>query len=443
VLVGYHRAWSPSSHTLVLAARSRDEVKLTNPDSLIPTLAKAADGTVTGANLLKFDQSYQSDLEAYSTEVQHLWQCEELSWVFGGRFQTGQADTFSRFVRDPLAFPPTLFKTTNATESLAAQGNTTDLERLSLYTYGQWQVLDPLRLAAGLSYDWLVFPQNIDLPPLRDGQRTEHQVSPKAGFIWTIQPQTHLRGVFARSLGGLYYDASVRLEPVQVAGFNQAFRSAIPESVLGQAPGAQFETWGLGLDHRFKTGTYLGVEGEILGAQGSRQPGVFDFVTRPATPGSVHEDLDYRERTVTVSVNQLLGEQWALGARYRLGDADLDGHWLELPIKFYPKLQLQDRAEGTLHQLWLYGLFNHRSGFFAKAESVWLAQSNRGYSPDQPGDDFWQFNFWVGYRFPRRVAELSVGLLNLTDRDYRLNPLNLHRELPRERTFAARLVVDF
>lgn len=44
-----------------------------------------------------------------------------------------------------------------------------------------------------------------------------------------------------------------------------------------------------------------------------------------------------------------------------------------------------------------------------------------------------------------RLAELqfSVGLLNITDQDYRLNPLNLRSELPRERTFVARLRFDF
>ena len=56
-----------------------------------------------------------------------------------------------------------------------------------------------------------------------------------------------------------------------------------------------------------------------------------------------------------------------------------------------------------------------------------------------PGDDFWQFHVTAGYRFLQRRAEVRVGILNLTDRDYRLNPLNLHLEAPRERTFTASL----
>jgi hypothetical protein len=34
-------------------------------------------------------------------------------------------------------------------------------------------------------------------------------------------------------------------------------------------------------------------------------------------------------------------------------------------------------------------------------------------------------------------------LLNLTDRDYHLNPLNLYSELPRERTLAASFKFNF
>ena len=81
--------------------------------------------------------------------------------------------------------------------------------------------------------------------------------------------------------------------------------------------------------------------------------------------------------------------------------------------------------------------FNCRCGLFSQFDTVWSRQSNRGYSPDIPGDDFWQFNVYAGYRFLQRRADLKVGLLNITDRDYQLNPLTLYSELPRERTLAA------
>ena len=65
-----------------------------------------------------------------------------------------------------------------------------------------------------------------------------------------------------------------------------------------------------------------------------------------------------------------------------------------------------------------------------------FSQSNRGYSPDIPGDTFWHFNLHFGYRFARRHAEARISILNLTERDYQLNPLNLYNEMLRDRTLA-------
>jgi outer membrane receptor protein involved in Fe transport len=87
----------------------------------------------------------------------------------------------------------------------------------------------------------------------------------------------------------------------------------------------------------------------------------------------------------------------------------------------------------------LSALYNHPSGFFAGAAALWSHQRNEGYSPDLPGDDFWQFNLEAGWRLFRRHVELRAALLNLTDQNYRLNPLNLTAELPRQRELALSL----
>jgi hypothetical protein len=52
--------------------------------------------------------------------------------------------------------------------------------------------------------------------------------------------------------------------------------------------------------------------------------------------------------------------------------------------------------------------YQHPSGFFAQLTD-WYSQSNTGYTPDRPGDDFWQQHLWLGWRFPRRQAELRPG----------------------------------
>ena len=192
-----------------------------------------------------------------------------------------------------------------------------NLDRISLYAYDYWQLLDSLQLTAGLTYDRLNYPVNSEITPVRSGDQDRAQVSPKVGLLYQPFKDTILRGVYTRSLGGVFYDNSVRLEPTQVAGFNQAFRSLIPESLVGLVPGSRFETWGVALDQRFKTGTYVTLSGEVLRSRADRAVGVFDrlFGVLPAMPSTTPEHLDYRERTVSLVINQLLDDWWSINRR--------------------------------------------------------------------------------------------------------------------------------
>jgi hypothetical protein len=130
-----------------------------------------------------------------------------------------------------------------------------------------------------------------------------------------------------------------------------------------------------------------------------------------------------------------------VGSRYRLTYGDLDSHFVNIPDSVAGDLN-QD-VNATLQQVWLYAIYNVRCGFFAQADSVWSSQENRGYSGTEPGDDFWQFNLQAGYRFWERRGQVSIGLLNLTDQDYKLNPLTLYNELPRERTLTVSFKLYF
>src|SRR5262249_19568625 len=152
----------------------------------------------------------------------------------------------------PTAFPP-IFSNPPASQSLES-----DLSRFSTYAYYIWQLFEPLQLTAGLSYDRLTYPVNSEVAPIRGDENDKDQISPKIGLLYTPWKDGAFRAVYTRSLGGVFYDQSIRLEPTQVAGFNQAFRSILPESIAGLVPGSTFETWGLAFDQKLKTGTYIG-----------------------------------------------------------------------------------------------------------------------------------------------------------------------------------------
>jgi Tfp pilus assembly protein PilF len=448
--LGYRHEWFPGMQTLVLGARLNDRISVQNPAQISLLVDRTPEG-LDSVEPFFISQNYHSELNIYSAEVQQIWQQRRHTTIIGARFQTGDFDTSSLQV-GPYGTINVGFIAPDSTTPVQNTNVVVDYQRLSFYGYHQWQIVDPLWVVAGVTYDHIEFPRNFRAAPISNQEQTEDQVSPKAGLIWTPWRNTILRAAYTRSLSGASIDQSVQLEPTQVAGFLQSFRSILPESIGGAEAGARFETAGVSLEEKLPTGTYLGATLEWLHSQQERSLGEFEYnFSGPfATLGSTPEHQDFREGSLLLTFNQLVGDYWALGARYRLAHANLEVNYPEvLPIvdsqdpALLKGFRRQQELESTLHQLDLHATFNHPSGFFGEFQSLWYDQSNEGYVVPKPGDNFWQLNAFAGYRFAQRRAELTLGLLNLTDQDYKLNPLTLYAELPRERTLLVRLRLSF
>ncbi len=427
LFLGYHREWNPGVHTLFLGARFDDTLHLRDPAYPI-YFFRYVNGSVVSnrSSTVRDSMRFRSDLEAYSTELQQIFSGPFNTLILGGRFQYGLSDTFN--------------SVTNAGQIDFRTENRTELMRQSLYAYDQWSPWQPLQFTVGVAYDRLHYPDNIDTAPISSGESSKDRISPKAGVIWAVDENTHVRGAYTRSLGGVFFDHSFRLEPTQVGGFNQNFRSAAPESAVGQVPGTRFETYGVGMDHRFPTRTYLNLDAEVLNSKATRIVGVITnstFIPVPDSASSARQRVDYEERSLTISVNQLVGTDWAFGIRYRLSEAELHTRFPVITDSVNRTKRFNQDEEAILQQLSLSAICNLPCGLFSQGEALWTAQNHQGARPGLEHENFWQLNAFVGYRFLRRHAEARVGLLNITDQDYRLSPVNLHTELPRDRTFYA------
>lgn len=429
---GYHHEWRPGVHTLFLAGWLNDELTQKDPRAPAVITTKRSTGEIYLVNQRPMALDWASELEAFSTELQQVFQTPRQTLIVGGRYQAGDLNTRSSLVNG------------NTTISQRV-GN--DLTRANGYAYYILRPIDDLRLTAGLSYDQVQYPINSEIPPLAQGEKQSSQWSPKLGLEWRPWKRTTLRTAYTRSLGGVFYDTSVRLEPTQVAGFTQAFRSAIPESVAGLVPGTEFETWGMGVDHQFPTRTYLTLTAEQINSSGDRLVGTLDAFgpTRLNIPAGVPQSLDYQERSLSIAVNQLLGDCFALGTTYRLSAACLDDSVPAVPAAQSGNFSMSANriVRATLQQVDAYALVNHASGLFSRFDAIWSCQSNHDYAVDLPGEDFWQLNWFVGYRFARRRAEIRAGVVNLADQDYRLNPLTLYTELPHDRMAVINLKLQF
>ena len=450
LLLGYRHEWSPGVETLAVAGRFDDTLNSTTVAEPVLLLARTGDGTVIAVPTPALPTaafSYQNTLEIYSAEVQQIWQKENYGLVFGSRAQFGTFDTQSTLG----AGTPTRLASTTQTTFVSfttppnQQNVSPDFERLTGYGYGSWQVFDPLQLEAGLSCDYLKSPANYLSAPVSGGEQSENRVSPKAGFTWTLLRDTTVRFAYTRSLGGVSVEQNDRLEPSQVAGFDQAFSAFMPAALAGSPSGAKVETFGLALEQNFPTGTYLAIEGQILDSTANQTLGAVTLLPPYIPPAyaasSTLQELDYTGKNFILTANQLVGDCWSLGARYELSLADLAMSYPEIPASVSSAGYAKNTA--TLNQFTLSAVFNHPSGLFARAESSWYSQSNDGYNPAVPGDHFWEVNLFCGYRFWHRRMAAQLGVLNLNDTDYHLNPLNQYAELPRQRTFTVNFQFTF
>ncbi len=449
VLAGWHREWAPGVRTLALVGRLEDEFALRQEDVWIPTVLRDAGGPfeVTVPAASEFGTQEQSKFVAYTGELQNVVQWSAHTVIAGARFQTGETKT-----RFDLAGPASTPFAYEDGRNLARG----DLRRFSLYAYDHWQVLARLWLTPGVTYDQVRVPANSDLPPVRTRLVDRELVSPKVALTWTPHSHLTMRGAYARSLGGLIYDSSVRLEPTQLAGFNQVFRSLAPESVAGTLAGAEFEVRALGWDWRNSAGTYLGVEAEGLESRGHREVGMYavDFSVDPGTAVATasREDVRFVERSLVFDGHQRLGDDWFVGLLYRLSASELHSAYPTLAgtpaSAFFAPAHVD--TEALLQQIQLASRCQFASGLFAEGQAIWTRQSDvnvdyraLGVRQRLGDEDFWQFNLWAGWRLARRRVEWTAGLLNLADANYRLHPVSVHADLPRSRTLVIRLRLNF
>jgi tetratricopeptide (TPR) repeat protein len=441
VLAGWHHEWSPEQHTLLLGGRLEDRQQVTAED--IPVLLtnprNAAQPLVWAAN----DLNYTNQFEAGTVEVQHLSRLDHHSDILGVRYQQGSFEAWDALTNHyfPTAFGPVFASQADA-----------EFSRLSAYAYHTLTPTDGLWLTGGFSFDDLTAPANYRRPPVTLGEQTREQWSPKASIVWTPAPWFTLRALWARALGGVSYDESIRLEPTQLAGFSQSFRSLVDESLVGSVELPTYETAGIGLDFRLGQRTFLGLAGERHATDIDRTTGYLDNdPTRPrgrrTQPAGTLEQLGYAEHRLTATLDQILAEGWFAQAQYRVTDSSLNTALPQLAAP--PGVVWQTRESALMHELHGALLFRHPCGFFSRIEAGWYHQQGMR-APDgilgpvvAHQDELVQFNGFVGWEFPRRRAEVTVGVLNATGADYRFSPLTVLPELPREALFYTRLRLNF
>jgi tetratricopeptide (TPR) repeat protein len=444
LLAAYHHEWSPGVHTLFLAGRLQTEQSFADQNTPQFILAQNyGKRTNVLAYPPYFDVNYASSFAIYTGELNQIIQGDRFNVVCGDRLQLGTFNTTDDLPLDSAAQPYEAYFSNPA--SVADSQDHFDRNRL--YDYNTVEVIENLLLTGGLAYDHVTYPDGYRTVPISHGTQTIDQFGPKAALVWSPLADFALRGIYTHSVGGVSDEDDFRLEPAQLAGFNQAYQTLIPESIAGSVDAQAIHTAGVGIDLKLQPRTFFGVQAEFLKADASRRQGVFVFpqpISTPPTPifsSSMPEDLTYHEHSVLATLNQLFPGGWSSGVQYKITHSDLNDDYPSIRGVGNPSPDQFTHAQ--LQQATWFALLNHPSGFFFRTEIQWYHQDNAGYTPSEPPSDFYQANIYAGWRLRRQHGELRLGLLNLNGADYRLNPLNPYLELPRSRVFDARFFLNF
>ena len=441
MLMGYHREWSPGHHTLLLAGRLVSDYRYTNASQ--PTFfIDRSPGYLDGVLPMTVGLDYRSRMEIYLTELEHIIQVENHTTTLGTRFQMGSF-TANNLQNNP---PPGI--AVGFTDPAAEQTVHRDLVRFGAYFYHDQRLTPTLTVSGGVVWDQVLYPENIGAPPLLNSTEHKAHLCPKAGVVWTPSASTTLRAAYAQTFGSVSFERSFVIEPTSMAGFNQSFRSVIPESVAGGNPGERPEIIGIAWEQRLGLRSYLSLQAGMLNSEVRRSFGVFEFDINGggATVSSLREHLDYSERSVTLALDQLMGDYFSIGTSYRLAHATLTDLFPEVTPQTSQLLggfQPRQDLSATLNRVELHAGFSLPSGWFGRVQTQWLRQDSRGYSTMIPDRSYWHTDLWGGVRMNRRQIELMVGLLNVGGQNHPLNPLNFNDELPHHRTVAVQCRFKF
>jgi tetratricopeptide (TPR) repeat protein len=292
-----------------------------------------------------------------------------------------------------------------------------DFDNLSGYGYVYWQPTDDVSVTTGLT---------IDAIEGRAVDATEY--NPKLGLSWKPVAGAQLRLAAMRSVQPDTYsrqDIQPRLEPTQVAGFNQLYA------------GTQGEVewrYGIALDGDPAPGL-------SLGAEVTRRELEIPFLE--LGPPEQVTIARATENSARARLYWTPVSSFAIATDYRYDERSNTG----------AEVFTQQIAELHTHRITLGGRYFHPSGFSVDMAATFVDQQGRfiEFLPGPPflgevesGDRFWVLDAALKYRLPRRAGIIALFAENLTDKDFRFQDVDPENpEIIPERLISFKVTVAF
>src|SRR5207245_2893628 len=129
-----HHEWAPGNHTLFLAGRLEDTLRVNNPN-YASLVRHESGGQVSEIFAVPLLQNYRSEVEIYSAEAQQIFQREQQAVIVGARYQGGEFRTRNENLVTGFLSP--FFA------HVPPQNFANDFERVNFYGYYHLQLAEP------------------------------------------------------------------------------------------------------------------------------------------------------------------------------------------------------------------------------------------------------------------------------------------------------------
>ncbi|HUL82451.1 MAG TPA: TonB-dependent receptor [Gammaproteobacteria bacterium] len=277
---------------------------------------------------------------------------------------------------------------TNTSPSPGETALDTDVYEKSAYAYADVAVGRALTLDLGAAADFV-----------SDPFVERSRVNPKLGVTWRPSDAVTLRAAAFQTLQANQYstrpNAQPRLEPVQVAGFNQF--------LLGSF-GDEATVYGLGLDTKVAATMFAGVEVTERDIDG--QTVLFDSANQP-----------YNALQKATEETGRAYFYWAPRPMLSLSAQFQAEHVVSDPFSGYQFTEMRSRRVPI--EARYFGRTGLNAGLRVShyhEEGLFLSSTSPLYEPGE--DDFWVTDVSLGFRLPKRRGVLSLNIDNLFNKDF-------------------------
>ncbi|MCA1852657.1 MAG: TonB-dependent receptor, partial [Beggiatoa sp.] len=314
-----------------------------------------------------FEDTFVEQHAGFEVEGQYLFRGERFNLTGGFGIYETEVDRFANIIFNG-AFPFSFSETAGF-----------DRKRHSAYLYGNLNWPKDLVWTFGRSYD-----------PLDEGDTdVVGAVNPKLGLQWDLIRSIRLRAAYVETDKQALL-ANQSIEPTEVAGFNHFF---------DDLPGTEARRYGAGLDVRLGEALYAGVEG----SRRDLEVPLFFF------EGELFDRQEWKEGLYRGYLYWTPSPRWVASVEGRLDTLeafpsfapDLDTISVPLTIRYF-----------------------HPAGFFARLGTTYVRQEIVRQEFDRPfvdadNDSFVLVDVGLGYRLPKRLGIISLGVRNLLDKEFR------------------------